>query len=112
LLVLDSTLVVAGVEGKKELPLSDFFRGVNCTALEEAALLEEIRIPPPPGNAGACFLKLQRHQTAVDIAAVNVAVLLVCREGVCERAGIAMGAVAPTPARAKSAEELLTEKER
>lgn len=111
LFVLDSTLIVAGAEGKKEIPLTDFFRDVNCTALEEAALLAEIRIPPSLGNAGACFLKLRRHQTAIDIAAVNVAVLLVYREGVCERARIAMGAVAPTPVRAKSAEALLTEKE-
>jgi carbon-monoxide dehydrogenase medium subunit len=111
LLVLDSTLIVAGLVGKKEIPLTDFFTDVNCTALEEGEMLTEIHIPLSPGNAGACFLKLRRHQTAVDIAVVNVGVLLVCREGVCERARIAMGAVAPTPVRAKSAEDFLTGKE-
>jgi len=111
LLVLDSTLIVAGREGKKEIPLIDFFRDVNRTALKEDELLEEIRIPLSCGNAGACFLKLRRHQTDIDIATVNVAVLLVEREGVCERARVAMGAVAPTPVRAKSAENLLTGKE-
>lgn len=111
LLALDSTLVVAGAQGKKEIPLTDFFRDVNRTALEEAELLSEIRIPPLPSDAGACFLKLRRHQTAIDIAVVNVAVLLVCREGVCQRARISMGAVAPTTVRARTAEAFLTGKE-
>jgi len=111
LMVLDATLVAVGPKGKREILIKDFFRGVNLTALEKEELLTEIRIPPSAENAVGCFMKLRHHQTAIDIAVVNVATLLIWRNGLCEKAKIAMGSVAPTPMYASNAEALLTEKE-
>jgi carbon-monoxide dehydrogenase medium subunit len=111
LMVLDATLVAAGPEGRREIPVGDFFRDVNLTGLERGELLIEVRIPPWPEDAGASFMKLRRHQTAIDIAVVNVAALLICEKGVCKEARIAMGSVAPTPIRAGRAEALLKGKE-
>ncbi|MBM4350282.1 MAG: xanthine dehydrogenase family protein subunit M, partial [Deltaproteobacteria bacterium] len=53
-------------------------------------------------------LKLGRRKS-VDLSVVNVAVLLTLdpKTGICERARIALGAVAPTPLRAKETEKFL-----
>ena len=107
LFVLEATLLAVGPEGERRIPVHEFFKDVNVTGLSKGELLKEICIPPCPENAGTCFMKLRRHMTAIDIAVVNAAVLLVCRSGICETARIAMGAVAPTPVRARNAEMLL-----
>ncbi len=48
---------------------------------------------------------------AEDLAKVNVASLLVVQNGVCKEARIGLGGVAPTPMRAKKAEEMLRGKQ-
>jgi CO/xanthine dehydrogenase FAD-binding subunit len=106
LMVLDATLEAVGLKGKREIPIKDFFRGVNMTALD-GELLTEIRLPPSSANAVASFIKLRHHQTAIDIAVVNAAALLVCESGVCRQARVAMGCVATTPMRASNAEAVL-----
>ena len=111
LMVLDATLIAWGSKGKREIHIKDFFRGVNLTALEKEEILTEILIPRSTENAIGCFMKLRHHQTAIDIAIVNVATLLIWKNGLCEKAKIAMGSVAPTPIYAPNAEALLTEKE-
>ncbi|MBW1703148.1 MAG: hypothetical protein JRJ50_13730 [Deltaproteobacteria bacterium] len=55
-------------------------------------------------------MKLRHHQTAVDIAIVNVAVKLTRSENLCEDVRIALGAVASKPIYANKAEKLLTGK--
>jgi carbon-monoxide dehydrogenase medium subunit len=91
LLVLDAILVAAG-------PFS---------ALSKEEVLLEIRIPLCTEKPGTSFLKLRRQQTAIDMAVVNVATSLTCKKKRCEAAGIALGAVAPIPFRAKKAESML-----
>ncbi|MCJ7684737.1 MAG: xanthine dehydrogenase family protein subunit M [Desulfobacteraceae bacterium] len=107
LLVLDAILVAAGPEGKRHIPIESFFKGVNYTALNNEEVLMEIRIPLCSEKTGTSFLKLRRHQTAIDMAVVNVATSLTCRENRCEAAGIALGSVAPISFRAKKAESVL-----
>ena len=107
LLVLDAILVAAGPEGKRHIPIENFFKGVNYTALNNEEVLVEIRIPLCSEKTGTSFLKLRRHQTAIDMAVVNVATSLTWRENRCEAAGIALGSVAPVPFRAKKAESML-----
>jgi len=107
LLALDARVVVAKSRGRREIPLADFFSGPHRTALGRA-LLVEIVIPTPPrgGHDGWSFQKLGRTET--DISLVNVAVgLQVDLRGYCKWARIALGAVGPTPLRARSAEGLL-----
>ena len=65
-----------------------------------------VEIPKPEGKAGGAYLKGSR--TAVDLAQVGVAVMVkVGGAGEVEEAKIALGAVAPTPIRAKNAEGML-----
>ena len=107
LLVLDAGLIVAGPDGERTIALAEFFRHVNHTALKPSEILLKITLPPGRESAGWSFLKLRRHQTAVDIALVNVATLLEVSDGVICDSRIAMGSVAPTPMRAFEAETLL-----
>ena len=110
LLAMDATLLAAGPGGQREIPIANFFRGANYMALNEDEVLLEIRIPRHPENTGSTFIKLRRQQTAIDMAVVNVAILLTCLQGRCEVARIALGAVAPIPLRALRAESVLAGK--
>ena len=107
LLVLDATLVAAGPKGERHIPIESFFKGANYSALNKEEVLLEIRIPLCSGKTGSSFFKLRRHQTAIDMAIVNVATLLTCKEERCEAARIALGSVAPISFRAKKAESVL-----
>ena len=108
LLVLDAFLVAAGPDGKRHIPLESFFKGANYTALNNEEVLLEIRIPLFSEKTGTSFLKLRRHQTAIDMAVVNVATALTCKNNSCAAAAIALGSVAPIPFRAKKAESVLS----
>jgi len=107
LLVLDAILVAAGTNGEKNIPIESFFKGANYTVMNPEEILLEIRIPFGSEKTGTSFLKLRRHQTAIDMAVVNVATSLSCQKKRCEGARIALGSVAPIPFRAKKAESVL-----
>jgi carbon-monoxide dehydrogenase medium subunit len=111
LLVLDAILVVAGPNGKREIPIANFFMGANHTALDGDEILLEIRIPRSSEKAGTAFVKLRRQQTAIDMAIVNTATFLTINKRRCEAARIALGAVAPISFRAQRAESELAGKE-
>jgi CO/xanthine dehydrogenase FAD-binding subunit len=110
LLALDASVVVAGRGGRRTVPLDRFFKGVHRTVLN-GGLVVEILVPAPPppgrgGRAGFSFQKLGRLKS--DIAIVNAAAGMVLdAAGRCTWARIALGAVAPTPVRARQAEALL-----
>lgn len=108
LLALDAVVVLAASRGRRRIRLSEFFLGPHKTVLN-GALLTEIEIPAAPrggGRVGFSFQKLGR--TEADISVVSVAAgLQVDRQGRCQWAHIALGAVAPRPLRARYAESLL-----
>ena len=106
LLVLDSMLYATGPNGKRGMNITEFFRDVRKTALEGDELLTEIELPAFSDNAAAVFVKKGRV-AAGDLAVVNVAVRLAMEGDRCKDVRIALGAVAPTPLRAKKAEMML-----
>jgi carbon-monoxide dehydrogenase medium subunit len=70
-------------------------------------ILKEIRLPDIPPNSAAAFIKLGNRK-AMFIAVVSVAArLTIDNAGRVQQARLALGAVAPTPLRVQSAEELL-----
>ena len=69
-------------------------------------LLTEIQVPNTLAHSGGAYLKQKRRQGA-DLAVVGVAALVVMEGEVLKDVKIALGAVAPTPIRAKKAEEIL-----
>ena len=108
LLVLDAKLKLASLGGERVVPINEFFIAPFKTVLKETELLTEIQIPnPPPGSAG-CYRWFTKA-TAVDETLVGVAVLMTSdsKSGFCKDIKIGLSSVAPTPIRARHAEELL-----
>jgi carbon-monoxide dehydrogenase medium subunit len=93
-------------EGEKIIDADEFFIDYFVTALTPEAMLTELEFQGTP-NTGTAFVKLGR--ASADFAVVNAATKITLdpsRKRV-QNARIAMGAVASTPVRAKSAEEAL-----
>ena len=69
-------------------------------------MIKEVRIPAPSEGARQSYKNFALRQP-VDFAFVSVASVLTVNDGVCKDARIVLGAVAPEPVRARSAEEIL-----
>lgn len=108
LIGLGARAKVIGPDGERIVPLEDFFKGPGSTILNTGELLAEVQVPVPlPGTRGI-YLKHGIRGT-VDLAIVGVAVIVTLEAGgeVCQDINIVLGAVAPTPMRARSAEEMM-----
>jgi carbon-monoxide dehydrogenase medium subunit len=106
LIALDAVVAISGISGERRVRIEDFFVSVRETVLGRGELLKEIIVPRQPQMTGASFKKIGR--TNVDIALVNASVRLTLGErGDCTDARVVLGAVAPTPIRARKAEALL-----
>ena len=106
LVALDAVAVIAGPNGQRLLPITDFFQGVRRTALEPGELLVEIVIPAQPAGSGGTYVR-HTPRRELDIAVVGVASQLTIQDGRCTKARIALGAVAPVIVRAAEAEAKL-----
>ncbi len=106
LLVYEAEAVIIGPNGRRTMPIAEFFRGPGETALAPDELLAELRLPTPPARTGAVYQR-NTPRKQMDIAVVGVAVALTLSGDTIERARVALGAVAPTPLRATSAEAAL-----
>lgn len=108
LIALDAQAKIVGPKGTRTVPFEDFFvsSGVTCLTADEA--LAEIRIPPLSPSTSSVYLKFSLRET-IDFAIAGVALLLTLdlRGRVCRDVKLALGAVGPTPLRARRAEGML-----
>lgn len=105
LLAYSARLELRSAKGQRELPLDQFFQGPGQTALAPGELISAILLDRPvPGSSGAF---VRQGRVTMDLAIANLALLLELRDGVCRSARIAVGAVAPTPRRLTTVEQLL-----
>jgi carbon-monoxide dehydrogenase medium subunit len=95
-----------GPAGERVVLLEDFFTGPGKTVLQQGELVVEFTVPPPPLRTGQVYLKHGRRR-AMELATVGVAVALTRAGEVCQEVRIVLGAVAPTPMRARQAEAVL-----
>jgi carbon-monoxide dehydrogenase medium subunit len=97
---------IHGPGGDRVVRLEDFFTGPGQTVLRPDELVTEITVPPPPPRTGRTYIKHGRRK-AMELATVGVAVSLTLDRDRCREVRIALGAVAPTPIRARRAEAML-----
>jgi carbon-monoxide dehydrogenase medium subunit len=105
LLTLEAKLKLAGPKSERTVNIEEFFTGPSETVLN-GEILREIHIPSLPSNGRGKYLKLT-PRSSMDLAIVGVAAVIIVDCGVCNDIRIALGAVAPTPMRARVAEGIL-----
>jgi len=72
---LDAQCVITGSSGQRVVSMAEFYRGPYETAVGEAELLTEVRLPIRPGGASA-YQKVKRRAGDWPVAASGVAVWL------------------------------------
>jgi carbon-monoxide dehydrogenase medium subunit len=108
LLVLGAKARINGTNGERLIELEDFFRGPGQTVMRPEEILTEILIPRSDERLVGEYIKFSPREM-MDLAYVGVAVAFILKKGEkkCEGVRIALGAVSPTPMRARKAEAVL-----
>lgn len=106
MLALGAQIVATGPKGERVIPVEDFFLSLFSTALQQDEILTEIRIPIPPPRSGGAYFKLERKVGDFATAAV-AAQLTLDGNGACQKVGIGLTNVGPTPIKARKAEDFL-----
>jgi len=107
LVALDAIVTVAGTDGKRQMPIADFWVGPRKTVLQPHEILVDIIIPKENVGKPTHFLKfgLRKGQA---LALVNVAASFWVGDGNTFKAPrIGLGAVAPKVIHAPAAESFL-----
>ncbi|MQA10668.1 MAG: xanthine dehydrogenase family protein subunit M [Pseudonocardiaceae bacterium] len=103
-LALDAEMVVAGANGRRTVPASEFFVDYFTTAMDPSEILVEVRVPKHSGWH-AHYEKFNRVAQAWSIVAVGAAVR-VENTSIAE-AKVGLTNMAATPVRARAVEEAL-----
>jgi CO/xanthine dehydrogenase FAD-binding subunit len=108
LMVYDAIVLIENADGKRELPIKDFFKGPGKTDLNANEILTGFKLPIPPSNSGAHYIQLGKRKSS-EINVVNVGSFLEYDPDTKKvlNAKIALGSVAATPIRALNAEKII-----
>ena len=108
LMAFGAWVLLKSTSGERKVRLDEFFLGPGLTVMKPDEILTKVVIEKPPSCSGSGYIKLGRRR-ALEISIVSVAafVSLDGPGGVVRSAGIVLGAVAPKPLRAESAERIL-----
>ena len=106
LLVFGAQVEIAGTDGKRTIPIQDFFLGPGESTLKRGEIVTGITCRPRPASSGSYYIK-QKIREVMDLAFIGVAASLQLTSGVVEDVKIGLAAVAPTPIRATDAEDIL-----
>ncbi len=106
MLAMRATIIAEGADGKKTIPIDEFFHGFYMTALEPGDILTEIQIPKAKKGNGGAYHKVERK--VGDYATAGVAVHVeIDDDGVCQEIGIGLTNVSAVPMRLERGEEVL-----
>jgi carbon-monoxide dehydrogenase medium subunit len=105
LIVLGAAVRVAGPGGGRMVLVEDFMTGPGQTVLDRGEIAVEVFVPEQPAGSAAAYEKFSLRR--MDVALVGAAALVVPDGPAVGDVKIALSAVAPTPIRAKAAEEIL-----
>jgi CO/xanthine dehydrogenase FAD-binding subunit len=111
LVALDAVVHLQGVDGRRSVPLTEFYvlpgdRPEVETVLGHGELVTAIEIPLLPAGARSGYLKV-RDRASYEFALTSAAVALASEDGVITDARVALGGVGTIPWRAPEAEAVL-----
>ncbi len=111
LLIYKAVVLLESLDGKREIPIEEFFKGPGKTDMKVDEILTGFRLPTPPAHSGAHYIQLGKRKSS-EINVVNVASFLEFDPKTKKilNTRIALGSVAATPIRALKAEALLKDK--
>lgn len=108
LIALGATVKITGVKGERTMDLEDVFIGPGKTVLAQDEIITEVVIPDQK-MTGSNYIKFGLRASGA-LAVVGVAAAVQVENNAVKEARIVLGAVSPTPVRAKKAEEFLKDK--
>jgi xanthine dehydrogenase YagS FAD-binding subunit len=110
---LDATMVIASKDGTKEISLEKFLPGftkvegqLRQNILKSDEILTEVRVAPKWQDSRGVFLKYAVRQS-FDFALASAAVTMRMENDRCIEVRIVVGGIAPSPYRARQAEDIL-----
>jgi xanthine dehydrogenase YagS FAD-binding subunit len=111
LVAFDAVVHTAGLDGRRAIPIDDFYLLPGDTPqiehpLAHGELITAIELPPTPLAARSLYLKF-RDRKSYEFALVSVAVALELNDASISDARVALGGVATKPWRARHAEQEL-----
>jgi xanthine dehydrogenase small subunit len=109
LTALDAVVHVAGVGGRRKVPLSSFFRAYRQTAMEPGEIIAAVEIPKPLPRFVRFYKVAKRRLDDISTVAAGMAVD-VDAAGRVMRSRFAFGGVAPTPVRLTEAEDAIRDR--
>ena len=106
LIALNAEAVFQSKSGERVSLLKDIYLKPYQTDIKDDEILTAIRFPHLPDGARSSYIKLGRRN-ALAISRMNVAVVLVIKDGKITEARISPGSTMPTPDRITVAEEIM-----
>lgn len=103
---LDAQVTLASKNGRRTLPLREFYTGVRKTVMQPDEMLLDIQFEPMSESARGIYVKLGLRR-AQAISVVHLAIMLDFDGETVTDARIALGSVAPTIVSAAEAEGVL-----
>jgi len=109
---LDARVTILGASAERTLPLEDLFLDYYETVLADDEVLTQVVVPPLPLRTGVEYIRFSSG-SVVDkpCVGVSVRISLEPKSRICRDVRIALGCVAPTPMRARKAEQALEGKQ-
>ncbi|MCB9431131.1 MAG: FAD binding domain-containing protein [Ardenticatenaceae bacterium] len=108
---LDANITLASVNGRRTVPLRQFYTGVRRTVMEPGEMVVDIAIPAMPPTARGLFVKLGlRRAQAISVVHLTCTVDIDPTSGNVTAANIVLGSVAPTIMSTPAAEAALVGK--
>ncbi len=107
LIALNALAQIVGTNDARTVALEKFFRGPGQNVMSTEEILTEITVPKAARRIFGEYIKFSPREM-MDLAYVGVAVAYsLTEQSCCEGVRIVLGAVAPTPIRARKAEAVI-----
>jgi len=105
LVAADARVEIAGADGLRQVPATDFFVDYYTTDAEDGELVTAVLLPAAPAGAVGIHRKFVRADG--DFATVSISLVLALSGDVCNHLRIAVGGCGATPINVPEAEQLL-----